>query len=210
MPNDNFAKRTLTLSDFNTAMVTYFYTEGKRMLVQRAVASATKGDLVPLARLSYNALGLHPQTLQVTPDPSYSDAAYYRVTCNDYQHFTGTPDQRAEKFVRAGDALDNGTLCISSTFYCNLPCVFWSRAQPPPKYKVGHAMLIPTLVLVASADPATPANQGRAMFKRLSNAYRVTTLGGAYDLWPWQRISRRYCDRLRGEQDIPGSCRDQV
>ena len=180
LPDGKQAKRTLTLSDLETAMVTYLYTEGERMLIQRAVASAARGDLVPMARLSYNALGLDPQTLHATPDPSYSDAAYFSVTCNDYEYFTGTPDQRAEQFVRAGDAVDRSVPRMNSTFYGDLPCAFWPRTEPVPKYKAGLATLIPTLVLVATADPATPAAQGRAVFKRLSNAYLVTTQGGAH------------------------------
>jgi pimeloyl-ACP methyl ester carboxylesterase len=183
LPDGTLAQRELGLSDLETAMASFLYSEPERMLIQRALASAANDDLVPLLRLFYSALGLDPQTLTITPDPSYSDAVYYTVTCNDYEYFTGPPEQRAERYLRAGDGVDHNVPRMNSVFYGDLPCAFWPRADPVPKYETGFATLIPTLVLVAEADPATPADQGRAVFKRLSNAYLITQSGGPHVIY---------------------------
>lgn len=182
VPNGKTVERALTLSDLETAVAGFLYSEGERMLLQRALASAANDDLAPLARLSYSALGLDPVTLKPIPDPSYSDAAYYVVTCNDYDYFAsaGTPGARAQAYLRFGDAIDKKVPRMNSALYGDLPCVFWPRGDAPPKYNPGFSTLLPTLILGATADPATPVGQGRAIFDRVSNAYLITTQGGAH------------------------------
>jgi pimeloyl-ACP methyl ester carboxylesterase len=183
LPDDTVARRQLGLSDMEEALAGYLYTEDERMLAQRAVVSAAQGNWVPMARLYYSALGLDPQTLEASNDPSYSDAAYFAVTCNDYDYFEGTPDERAAQYLRAGDMADQDVPRMNSVFYGDLPCAFWPRASAVPKYDAGFATLIPTLVLNATADPATPFEQGMAVAGRLSNAYAINTEGGPHVLF---------------------------
>jgi pimeloyl-ACP methyl ester carboxylesterase len=180
LPSGRSARREFSLSDLETAAASFLYAEGERMLLQRAVAAAANGEFVPLARLFYNALGLDPETLAAIPDPGYSDAAYYAVTCNDYEYFEGAPDQRAQRFLKFGDRVDREVPRLNSVFYGDLPCAFWPKGGPPPIYEPGFATLIPTLVLGATADPATPVGQGRNVFDRLNNAYLITTQGGPH------------------------------
>lgn len=180
LPNGRTAKRALRLTDMETALSSYLYTESERMLVQRAVAAAAQDNWAPMARLYYSALGLDPQTLQASEDPTYSDAAYYAVTCNDYEYFTGMPAERAEQYLRAGDLVDKQVPRMNSVFYGDLPCAFWPRTKDVPQHDDGFATLIPTLVLNASADPATPFEQGSAVAGQLSNAYAINTTGGAH------------------------------
>lgn len=181
------ATRTLGLSELETAVSSTLYSEGERMLLQRAVAAAANGDFVPLARLFALALGLNPDTLEASPDPTYSDAAYYAVTCADYAYFEGTPEQRARQYLRAGDAVDRAVPRMNSVYYGDLPCAFWPRASEtrvsPPAYEPGFATLIPTLVLGATADPATPVGQGEAVFDRLNNSYLITQRGGPHVIY---------------------------
>ena len=55
------------------------YSESDRMMFTRALAAFTSNqDIIPLARLLYIDLGVDPQTLDVIPDPYYSDAVFYR------------------------------------------------------------------------------------------------------------------------------------
>lgn len=180
LPNGRKVQRELRLTDVESALSSYLYTESERMLVQRAVAAALQNNWVPMARLYYSALGLDPETLEASEDPTYSDAAYYAVTCNDYEYFTGTPAERAEQYLRAGDLVDEKVPRMNSVFYGDLPCAFWPRVKDVPQYKTDFATLIPTLVLNASADPATPFEQGSAVAERLSNAYATNTAGGAH------------------------------
>jgi pimeloyl-ACP methyl ester carboxylesterase len=180
LPDGRRAQRQFMLSDMETAVSSYLYSQPERMLVQRALVAAGQNNWIPMARLYYSALGIDPETLEASADPTYSDAVYYAVTCNDYQYFEGTPAQRAAQYLRAGDAVDRQVPRMNSVFYGDLPCAFWPRNDDVPRYDAGFATLIPTLVLNATADPATPFEQGEAVARRLSNAYLITTQGGPH------------------------------
>lgn len=152
------------------------------MLFNRALAaSASREDVVPLARLLYLSLGLDPQTLDAIPDPSYSDAIYYAVECQDYGYPGATPDAKAENYLRAGDPIEATVPRLASLFYGDLPCAYWPNAttnmtRPSPLTAAG----IPTLVLGAMADPATPVNNGINVYQHLQNGYLITQQGGPH------------------------------
>ncbi len=174
-------ERAFTLTDLETAAANYLYSEGARMILQRALAAAARNDLVPLARMLYDALSLDPETLAAIPDPTFSDAAFYAVECRDYTFFSGTPDERAEAYLRAGDAVEAALPRLASIFYGDLPCVFWpggTEDVPRPAPLIAEG--IPTLVLGATADPATPVGNGEQVYRRLADGYLVTTEGGAH------------------------------
>jgi len=180
LPSGGATERALTLPDLEAAAAGFIYSEGSRMILQRAISAASQGDLVPLARVVYSALVLDPESLQAITDPTYSDALYYAVECNDYDYFSGTPDERAQAYIRAGDAVDRENVRFGSIFYGDLPCAFWPGKpvlkRPAPLVAKG----IPTLVLGATTDPATPVENGKRVFKQLDDAYLVTTTGGAH------------------------------
>ncbi|MCA2000972.1 MAG: alpha/beta hydrolase [Chloroflexi bacterium] len=175
LPSGRLTRREFTFADLETVAADALYSEGQRMLFLRALAvySQTE-DLAPLARLLYLALALDPETLEAIPDPTYSDAAYYGVECQDYSY------EGAEAYLRAGDETDSLPY-LSSIFYGDLPCAFWKyankdSARPAPLTADG----VPTLVLDAKADPATPYSNGVSVFKRLSDGYLVTQEGGPH------------------------------
>lgn len=180
LPDGRVVTRTLGLSELETAAAGFLYTEGERMLLQRAIAAASGGDYTLLARLFYAALGLDPVTLAPLPPSGYSDSAYYVFTCNDYHYFDGSSDARARAYLRAGDAMERVIPRMQSVFYGDLPCVFWPRLNVPAKYDSMPARDIPTLILGATADPATPVEQGRAIARRLARARLIITVGGAH------------------------------
>lgn len=180
LPSGKTSPRFFTLSDLEVAVSDYLYTENARMILQRAIAAATHDDLVPLARMLYDALGLDPETLEVIPDPTWSDAVYYAVTCNDYAYFAGTSQERAEQYIRVGDAVDAAVPRLASIFYGDLPCVFWPTQAEPDRPAPLVAPDIPTLVLGATADPATPVTNGERVYQRLADGYLITTDGGAH------------------------------
>jgi pimeloyl-ACP methyl ester carboxylesterase len=187
LPSGGTEARTFSFSDLETAAAGYLYSEGARMIFLRALASyARSGDLVPLARTLYDSLGLDPETLEAIPDPSYSDAIYYAVECQDYSYSSGTPEARAEAYLRAGDATDASLPRFSSIFYGDLPCAFWPNAsteasRPTPL----TALDFPTIVLNGTADPATPYEGARSVFQRLENGYFVTETGGPHIIFGW-------------------------
>jgi pimeloyl-ACP methyl ester carboxylesterase len=179
--NGGTARRTFTLTDLETAAAGQVYSEGDRMLLERALAGAAHDDLVPLARLLYPNLGLDPQTEQVIPDPTYSDAIFYGVECQDYSYFSGSPSHRADAYLRAGDAVEPNIARLASLFYGDLPCPFWPHASTDPTRPAPlRAPGVPTLVLGATADPATPYGNGVDVFGRLADGYLVTQQDGPH------------------------------
>lgn len=182
LPSGESIKRTFTFSDLEASASSYLYSEGDRMIFLRALAAYSRNeDLAPMARILYNSLVLDPETLEAIPDPSYSDAVFYGVECQDYGYFSGTPQERANAYLRAGDKTDFDIPYFSSIFYGDMPCMFWpnstvSNERPAPLTNDG----IPTLVLGAIADPATPVSNGQAVYSRLSNGYLITQAGGPH------------------------------
>ncbi len=181
LPSGGAASREFAFGDLETVAANALYDEGSRSAFLRALAATTRNDFAPLARLLYDALGLDPETLEAIPDPTYSDAVYYAVECNDYEDFGGAPDQRAESYLRAGDAVDESIPRLSSVFYGDLPCAFWPNDEalverPAPLAADGF----PVLVLGATSDPATPVANGERVFQHLANGYLVTMQGGPH------------------------------
>jgi len=187
LPSGGKASREMTFADLETAASSYMYSESARMLFLRALAAYSQNeDLAPLARILYDSLYLDPETLEAIPDPTYSDAVYYAVECRDYSYFSGTPEQRADAFLRAGDTVDSKVPRLSSIFYGDFPCVFWPDSEmdefrPAPLTADGF----PTLVLGATADPATPYFNGQNVFSRLTDGYMVTKTGGPHIIFGW-------------------------
>jgi pimeloyl-ACP methyl ester carboxylesterase len=185
LPSGGIAKRTFSFADLEYGATSYMYSEATRMIFLRALAAYSRNeDLAPMARILYDSLVLDPETLVAIPDPTYSDAEYYGVECQDYSFFSGTPDERAAAFIRAGDVIDTTVQHFSTIFYGDMPCVFWPHARqdgtrPAPLKADG----IPTLVLGALADPATPVSNGQDVFSRLSDGYLVTQAGGPHVIY---------------------------
>lgn len=166
------ATNNFTLSDLELTAVYNLYSPADRTTFLKALAAANRGDFAPLAEMHNVALA---------PDPAYSDAMYYAVECNDYQHFAGAPDEQAQAYLRAGDEIDESALRLGSVFYGDLPCAYWpvrpdSASRPGPLILPGA----PTLILAAAADPATPYSNSLSVYSRLSDGYLVTMEGGPH------------------------------
>ena len=177
-----FQKREFTLSDLEFVAASQLYGESDRMMFTRALAAyANNGELVTLARLLYIDLGVEPQTLEVIPDDSWSDAIFYGVECQDYGYPGTTPEERAENYLETVDPFETSIPRLSSIIYGDLPCAYWPDASSDltrPDYLVAEG--VPTLVLGATADPATPVSHGINVHEHLDNAYLITTEGGPH------------------------------
>ena len=187
LPEGGFEERLFTFADLEVVAAGQMYSEGDRMMFNRALASATAyGNLVPLARILYLALGVDPQTLEVIPDSSYSDAVFYGVECQDYGYPGNTPEERIENYFAAGEQVVPFIPRLGSIFYGDAPCPFWPNAttdltRPEPLTAPG----IPTLVLNATADPATPLSNAISVFERLDDGYLITQEGGPHVIFGW-------------------------
>jgi pimeloyl-ACP methyl ester carboxylesterase len=177
-------QRVLTFSALESVAATYLYAPADRAHFVRALAYASRGELQPLAMLSYVASGVTPDNLLPDPDPAYSDAAYYTINCNDYAYFSGAPNERARRYMKTGDAVDSSLARLHSVYYTDLPCAFWpgaasTRAAPATLY----AENVPTLILTSDADPATPSAQSRALALRYRSSAAIVQSGGAHVLF---------------------------
>lgn len=179
--NGSVHQRAFGLGDLETAAVGFVYSTYDRMLLDRAVAQASRGQLLPLARLTYLSLGQDPETLAAIPDPGYSDAMYYAVECMDYDYGTGSPDQRALDYLMAGIAAGVASVRLGSVFYGDLPCAYWP-AHPATNARPGYltSTPFPVFVLASSTDPATPYAGALRIFDHLTNGYLIVEPGGPH------------------------------
>jgi pimeloyl-ACP methyl ester carboxylesterase len=180
--------RQLAVTDLENAAFNAIYYPSDRFLLQRAIASASKGNLVPLARLSYAAIGVDPDTLVPIVDPGYSDALYYAVECQDYAFYPdiADPDARVAAWVQQAEAAGVNRSRLGSAFYGDLPCLYWptattSNARPAPIVDPPY----PTFVLTSTTDPATPIANAMRIFGRLSDAWFIQAVGGPHVIFAW-------------------------
>ena len=174
--------RQLSASLFQTAVSGELYGTNGRMMLTRALTAAAHDDLVPLLRLAYQDAMVDPQTLKAIADPSWSDAMYYGVDCRDYHYYDGTQQQRSDAFLAQADLVGASLPRIGGALFASdYPCVWWP-GDPPPSARPAPLVDkgIPTFVIVATADPITPATQGRAVYSRLDDGYLITTQGGPH------------------------------
>ena len=188
MPDGTVERRTFGASDLELAAAGTVNSLGDRMLLQRAVTAAAGGNLVPLARLAYSSVYVDPETLDVAVDPSWSDAAYYAVECQDYAFLpdAGTPRQRLDAWLDEGTAAGIGDLRLGSIFYGDLPCLYWPGQPadvPRPEPIVDPPY--PTLVLNADTDGPTPVVNAMRVFSRMDDSYLVLLEGGPHVIFDW-------------------------
>jgi pimeloyl-ACP methyl ester carboxylesterase len=173
-------ERELSLADLETAAADNATPEFWRMLLQRAVAHASRGELLPLARLGYLALDQDPETLQAIPDPTWSDALYYAVDCADYAFGAGSADERAEAYLADGEAAGVADLRLGSVYYGNLPCAYWPVHGPDERPPYLGDTPYPVFVLAATADPATPFAGAQRIAEQLGNGYFIVQPDGPH------------------------------
>lgn len=181
-------RRELTIADLENAAFGYIYGPADRQMLQRAIAAASHDDLVPLARAAYDSIGLDPETLAAEEDPTWSDAMYYAVECQDYAFYPdgGEPDARLDAWLADGAANGINELRLGTTFYGDLPCLYWPTAttradRPAPLADPTY----PVFVMTSTTDPATPIANGMRIYSRLDDAYFIQTVGGPHVIFGW-------------------------
>lgn len=181
-------KRQLAITGLENAAFSAIYYPSDRFLLQRAIAAASRDNLVPLARLAYGAIGVDPETLEGIEDPGYSDALYYAVECQDYAFYPdiADADARVDAWIQGAEAAGVNRTHLASAYYGDLPCLYWptastSTARPAPIVDPPY----PTFVLTSTTDPATPIANGMRIFGRLSNAWFIQAVGGPHVIYAW-------------------------
>jgi pimeloyl-ACP methyl ester carboxylesterase len=187
MPDGTTSPRQLTSADLQIVGAGYTGSLGQRMRLQRAVAAAATGNVVPLARLVYEYLWIDPETFEPRGDPSWSDALYYAVECQDYSFpHAATPRERLDLWLdwAASEGIDD--LRLPSTAAGDLPCLFWP-SQPTDEGRPAPITDPPytTFVMTADTDPATPMANALRVFGRLDDAYLIVLQNGPHVIFDW-------------------------
>lgn len=177
-------RRTFTFNQLEYTSAYQMYSITSRMLFLRALAAAHAGDIVPMARLLYKQATLDPATFEYVGDPTFSDTMFLGVHCTDNSYFSGTDEERIDQTIAAGQA-SNGTVPrLDGSVYSGLYCAFWPSA---PEEIVQRAPMtaegVPTLILNATLDPATPFEEGKAVYERLADGYHIYVEGGQHSVY---------------------------
>jgi pimeloyl-ACP methyl ester carboxylesterase len=187
MADGTTQQRTLTAGEIQMAAIDYLYSVGDRELLLRAIVAAGRDDLVPMARLVYASLLLDPETLVVHGDPTYSDAMYYAVECQDYvDNAGGSEADRTAAFLAEGRSTGAATTRFGAVYYDDMPCLYWPNtpATDPRPAPIVNAPY-PTVVLVATTDPITPVENAIRIANRLTKATVIIQTGGPHVIFGW-------------------------
>lgn len=177
--------RRFGFDDLDTTAEGQMYDEDGRLFFVRALAKYSRDrDLSPLARLLYPNLGIDEANLKPYFDPSWSDAVYYGVECQDYGYFEGSAASRADRYLAQALPVEASGLRLSGLIWGDLPCVYWrDSSQDTTRPPYWSAPGIPTIVLNALADPITPIAGARAVYEHLDDGYLITQRGGPHVIW---------------------------
>jgi pimeloyl-ACP methyl ester carboxylesterase len=188
MNDGTVEQRRLTLADLENATVSYLYSPGDRAILLRALAAAVDDNLVPLARLAYDSIAVDPDTLAAVPDPTWSDALYYAVECQDYVYNAGAggTDARLAAFLADARVLGADRLRLGAVAYGDLPCLYWPNqpATDPRPAPIVNAPY-PTIILGATGDPITPIANLNRLANRLTDVRSIITAGGPHVTFGW-------------------------
>lgn len=186
LPSGEKIQRTFTFNQLEFTTAYQMYSLSGRTLFLRALAAANQGDMVPMARLLYQQGMLDPETFEYLGDPTFSDTMFYNVLCTDDSFYSGTPDERIEQIIKTGQA-SNGTVPrLDGSVYTGLTCAYWPGSPAEVvKNEPLIAQGVPTFVLNATLDPATPFEEGKAVFERLADGYHLYVEGGRHSINGW-------------------------
>ena len=184
--NGGTAKGTFTFNQLEYTAAYQMYALASRMVFLKALASANNGDLVPMLRLMYDNATLDPATYEYIGDPNFSDTMFLSVLCTDDTFFSGTQEERIAQSIEAGQA-SNGTVPrLDGSVYTGVSCALWPSS---PTEVVQREPLtledVPVFVLNAKLDPATPFEDGEAVFNNLDNGYHIYAEGGVHSIFGW-------------------------
>ena len=177
-------ERQLTSAMLEANAFYALYGPDDRATFLRALAAASRGELLPMLRLSYSNLAIDPETEEGVPDSSWFGAAYYAITCTDYGEGTDDGEETARMIIERAKAFASRAPRLLRVYFAErLACAFWpkrgSKERPKP-YAGGE---FPTLILNADADPITPIPMSYAILDNAKNGYMVAMQNGPHVIW---------------------------
>lgn len=184
LPTGEKVSRTFTFNQWEYTTAYQLYSLSGRMLYLRALAAANRGDFIPMVRLAYQNLTLDPETFEYLGDDTFSDTMFLSVLCTDDSFFSGTQEEKIAQTVEAGQA-SNGTVPrLDGSVYTGLSCAFWPSS--PTEVVTTEPLVaegVTTFVLNATLDPATPFEEGKAVYGNLADGYHLYVEGGRHSIY---------------------------
>lgn len=178
--------RTFTFNALEYGVSYQLYSQGDRMMLLRALAVASRGDIVPMARLVDESATIDPATGEYLGDSTFSDTMFNSVHCTDNTYFSGAPDERIAQTIQDGQASNGYTPWLDGSVYTGVLCAMWPSNPPTPVTAAPlRAEGVTTLVLNATLDPATPFEEGRTVFQNLADGYHIYVEGGVHSIYGW-------------------------
>jgi pimeloyl-ACP methyl ester carboxylesterase len=180
-------ERLFTFNQFDFTVAYMLYSIDGRTTLLHAIADANNGDILSLVDLYYELASIDPETGQYMGDSTFSDTMYYSVWCTDDSYYSGTSEERSAKLIEAGQMLNGIDPRLDLDVYpLGLACAYWPSAsttviETPPLRAEG----VPTFVLNATLDPATPFHQGKSVFEHLADGYHLYVEGGQHSIYGW-------------------------
>lgn len=187
LPSGETVAHTFAFNQLELITAYQLHTISGRMLFLRALAAASNGDIVPMARLFYLQSGLDPTSAEPLENPIATDTLNRIVICTDKTFFSGTPEERVAQVIEAGQA-SNGTVPrLDGGIYDGLYCAFWpSSPAEPVETEPLRAEGVPTFVLNSTLDPSSPFEEGRTVFENLADGYHLYVNGGRHGTYGWE------------------------
>ena len=179
------AKRSFTLNMFDFTTYFQLYSLAGRTDLMRVLADFKAGDMLPLVRLFYEDASIDGRSGKYQGDPNFSDTMYYIVWCSDDAYYSGTPEERSTRLMEEGQKL-NGLIprLDLDVLLLGLTCAFWPSAPTSPTIREPlRAEGLPTFVLNATLDPATPFHEGKTVYEHLDNGYHIYVEGGVHSIY---------------------------
>ncbi|MBI5298136.1 MAG: alpha/beta fold hydrolase [Chloroflexi bacterium] len=186
LPTGETINRVVTFNALEYTTMYQLYGVTDRMMFLRALAQANRGDLVAMARLLDADAMLDPTTGEYLGDPTFSDTMFDNVHCTDNAYFSGAPEERIAQSVQDGQSANGTVPRLNGFVYTGVMCALWPShpvdVTPIPALR---AEGVPTLVLNATLDPATPFHEGQAVFQNLADGYHIYVEGGVHSIYGW-------------------------
>jgi pimeloyl-ACP methyl ester carboxylesterase len=184
LADGSLAKRRFTSAMLSANAFYALYGPDDRATFLRALAAASRGQLLPMLRLAYSNLAIDPQTVEGAADPNWFGAAYYAVTCTDYGEGPADGEAAARQILGHAKAFAPRAPRLLRAYYAErLACAFWPKRGPSERPKPYAGGAFPTLILNADSDPITPVTMSYEVFDQADNAYLVVMKGGPHVIW---------------------------
>jgi pimeloyl-ACP methyl ester carboxylesterase len=183
-PGGKKVKHNFTLHMLEFTVILQLYGLPSRMPLLRALATAKEGNMIPLARQFFEVSDIDPATGEYQGDPDFSYTILNIVWCGDYAYFHGTVEERVALIMQ--EIQKQNGLVPRLDNYPDLSCPYWPHAPASSEVREPlRAEGVPTFVLNATLDPATPFHEGKTVFENLDNGYHLYVEGGMHGIYGW-------------------------